>query len=368
VRIIFSGGGTGGHLYPALAVARAMVRLEPRIAPLFVGAERGIERQILPTTEFPFQLLPLHPLYRSKPWLIGRTVIGFSQSWRLLGHTTRDERVHMVVGTGGYASAAALAYARAKKIPYVLQEQNGFPGMVTRRFAGGAREICLGYGQAARRLRAGRSTVVTETGNPIEPPPDPRPARVEARRQWGFPEEGIVLLVFGGSQGARPLNEAVAGLVRAGLPEGVHIIWGTGRAMYEEFAALGSPAVRVEAYLSPIADAYAAADLAVSRAGALTLAELCAWGVPSLMVPLPSAAADHQTSNAREVAGHGGGVLLPQSELAASRLGAEVRTLASDRGRLATMAAAALRLGRPDAAEHIAQRILTHIDLKQHQT
>ncbi len=369
MRVVFSGGGTGGHLYPALAIARALAKLEPAVAPLFVGAERGIERKILPGAEFPYKLLPLHPLYRSKPWLLGRSVAGFIRSWRELASLAREDRPQLVVGTGGYASAAALAHARANGIPYVLQEQNGHPGIVTRLFAPGAREICLGYGSAARLLRPSRSTLVIETGNPIDPPPEPRPDRAAARRSWGFPAEGgVVLLIFGGSQGAWALNEVVAEWLGAALPENLHVIWATGHAMHARYAALASTRARVEPYLSPIASAYAASDVAVTRAGALTLAELCAWGIPSIMVPLPTAAADHQTANAREVADAGAGVLLPQRELSPERLGAEVRGLAADRARLASLAAAARLRARPHAAEDIAKRILTYLDLKQNQT
>ncbi len=369
MRVIFSGGGTGGHLYPALAIARALVRLEPAVVPLFVGAERGIERQILPATEFPYKLLPLHPLYRSKPWLLGRSVAGLIRSWRELARLAREERPQLVVGTGGYASAAALGHARANGIPYVLQEQNGHPGIVTRLFATGAREIFLGYSSAGRLLRPSKSTLVIETGNPIDPPPQSRPDSAAARRRWGFPTEGgLVLLVFGGSQGARALNEVVAEWLRAGLPDDLHVIWATGHTMHAQYLALSSARVRVEPYLSPIAGAYAASDVAVTRAGALTLAELCAWGIPSIMVPLPTAAADHQTANAREVANAGAGVLLQQRDLSPKRLSAEVCSLAADRARLASLAAAARLRSRPHAAEDIAKRVLTYLDLKQHQT
>lgn len=369
MRVIFSGGGTGGHLYPALAIARALVHLDPAVEPLFVGAERGIERHILPTAEFPYKLLPLHPLYRSRPWLLGRSLAGLVRSWHELGRVARENRPQLVVGTGGYASAAALGHARVNGIPYVLQEQNGHPGIVTRLFAPGAREICLGYGSAARRLRPSRSTLVVETGNPIDPPPEPRPDRAEARRSWGFPAEGgVVLLIFGGSQGARAVNEVVAEWLGGALPDNLYVIWATGHTMHARFRKRASTRVRVEPYLSPIASAYSASDLAVTRAGALTLAELCAWGIPSIMVPLPTAAADHQTANAREVAAAGAGVLLPQRDLSPQRLGEEVRALATDRARLASLAGAARLRARPRAAEDIAKRILTYLDLKQHQT
>jgi len=359
VRIVFAGGGTGGHLYPGLAIARALVRLDARVRPFFIGARRGVERDVLPGTGFDHLLLDLHPLYRVRPWENWRTIAGLGGAWRAIGRVLAAEDARVVVGTGGYASGAALARALGGRVPIVLQEQNSLPGITTRFFARYAREIYLGYAEAAPFLRARHGAWVGETGNPIEPPPEPLPDRAAARRAWGFPDEGgVVVLVFGGSQGARPLNEAVASWVQGGIPGGVHLIWGTGRPWYDRFAALESARVRVRAYLSPIADAYAAADLAVTRAGALTLAELCAWGIPSILVPLPTAAADHQTANARALAAAGAATVLPQSQLAAHRLDVEVGAVARDPAALRSRATAARARGRPGAAAQIAERIL----------
>ena len=358
MRVLFAGGGTGGHLYPGLAIARALVRERPDVAPYFVGAERGIEREVLPSTGFAYRLLDLHPLYRSRPWRIWRTAAGLASAWRSLGEIAREDRPALVVGTGGYASGAALAWAVRAGVPLVLQEQNSYPGMTTRFFARRAREVYLGYGEAAARLRVRPTTWLGETGNPIAPPPEPRPARAAARREWGFPESGgAVVLAFGGSQGARPINDALAGWVARGLPDGVHLIWATGRASYERYAHLEAQRVRVVPYLSPIERAYAATDLAVTRSGALTLAELCAWGIPMILVPLPTAAADHQTANARVLADAGAAIAVAQSEFSAPRLDADVRRLTADPAALALIAAHAAGRGRPHAAQEIAQRI-----------
>lgn len=366
MRILIAGGGTGGHLYPALAIARALQRLDPSARPFYIGARRGIERDIVPRTELPYRLLDLHPLYRSRPWENWRTVSGLVSSWREISRIAAADPPVLVAGVGGYASGAALAWARAHGVPYVLQEQNSAPGIVTRAFASGAREIYLGYAEAARRLHPGKDTWIGETGNPIQPPPAPSPDRAVARRAWDFPADGgLVLLIFGGSQGARAVNEVVAAWIAEGPPPGLFVIWGTGKGSFERYAHLESERVRVRAYLSPIEDAYAAADLALTRAGALTLAELCAWGIPPILVPLPTAAADHQTANARALAETGAAVLLPQSELGRERLDVTVRALAGDRERLAALASAALRRGRPHAAENIAGRILNLAHLKQ---
>jgi UDP-N-acetylglucosamine--N-acetylmuramyl-(pentapeptide) pyrophosphoryl-undecaprenol N-acetylglucosamine transferase len=358
MRILFAGGGTGGHLYPGLAIARAVQRLDPSARPYFVGARRGIERDVLPESGFPHRLLDLHPLYRTRPWQNWRTIAGFASAWREIGALAADERPVAIVGTGGYAAAATCAWGAAHDVPIALQEQNSFAGITARLIARVAREIYLGYGEAARSLRPRRGAWMEETGNPIEPPPTPRPPRDAARRAWNFPTSGRVLLITGGSQGARVLNETVGAWITRGLPDALHVIWATGKGAFSAYAKLESSRVRVRPYLAPIAEAYAAADIAVTRAGALTLAELCAWGIPAILVPLPTAAADHQSANARALASSGAARELPQRELSVERLDREVRSLVGDAARLEAMARAALARGRPDAAETIARRVL----------
>ncbi len=362
LRVVITGGGTGGHLYPGLAIARALVRADARVRPYFVGARRGIEREVLPTTEFPHLLLDLHPVYRARPWENWRTVAGGVGAWRALGRLFAAERPLAVVGTGGYAAGAALAYAVARGVPAVLQEADSFPGLTTRVFARRASDVFVGFPEAAARLAPGPRTRVHAFGNPIEPPAAARPARAEARARWGFGGDvRVVLLAFGGSQGARALNEALDGWVAAGIPDGLGVIWATGRGQHAPYARRDGAAggrVRVVPYLAPIADAYAAADLALTRAGAMSIAELCAWGLPSILVPLPTAAADHQTHNARALAEAGAAVHLPQLDLTAATLAARVGALAADPARLAALAGAAAARGRPDAAARIAGQIL----------
>jgi UDP-N-acetylglucosamine--N-acetylmuramyl-(pentapeptide) pyrophosphoryl-undecaprenol N-acetylglucosamine transferase len=329
------------------------------VKPFFVGARRGIERDVLPGTEFPHTLLDLHPLYRAKPWENWKTVRGLVSAWRAIGALVREERPRVVVGTGGYASGAMLAYAGVHGIPYVQQTADAFPGLTARLFARRAREIYLGFPEAQPHFPRGPRTEFVDTGNPIEPPPRPRPDRAAARAKWGLPPSGgTVLLVFGGSQGAQAINRAVAEWVRGGVGEGIHVIWGTGRNNYEEFRDLDRPGVRVLAYLSPIADAYAASDLALVRAGAITSAELAAWEIPPVFVPLPTAAQDHQTKNAEALASAGAAVHLRQSELTAQSLAGAVRALAADRARLDAMRERLAQRARPDAARRIAERIL----------
>jgi UDP-N-acetylglucosamine--N-acetylmuramyl-(pentapeptide) pyrophosphoryl-undecaprenol N-acetylglucosamine transferase len=366
VRVLFAGGGTGGHLYPGLAIARALRRLEPAVEPFFVGAQRGIERQVLPLTEFPFELLDLHPLYRSEPWLNWRTLVGAMSSWRQLSRDASAVPPACVVGTGGYASGIALAYAVIHRIPIAIQEQNSFPGLTTRFFSQYARQVHNGFPEASHYLRPGRHTQIFDTGNPIDPPPTPRPDRGDAREKWGFPREGgRVMLVYGGSQGARAINETVAEWLSPGSLQDLHVIWATGARTYEEFAGLENERVRIRPYLSPIWDAYAAADFALSRGGAMATAELCAWGIPPIVVPLPTAAADHQTANAKALAAAGAAELVLQSELTPNRLDHSVRALLASPALLASRSSAVLKRARPEAAVDIAQHILGMMDLKQ---
>jgi UDP-N-acetylglucosamine--N-acetylmuramyl-(pentapeptide) pyrophosphoryl-undecaprenol N-acetylglucosamine transferase len=366
VRVIFAGGGTGGHLYPGLAIARAMRRLSPEVVPFFIGALRGVERTVLPMTEFEHQLLDLHPLYRSRPWLNALTLRGAASSWRRVADIVRSSPPSCIVGTGGYASGIALAYASLHKIPFAIQEQNSYPGLTTRFFSRFARQVHNGFPEAARHLSPGPATQVFDSGNPIEPPPDPRPPRGSAKRAWGFPEEaGPVMLIYGGSQGSKAINDVVAQWISNALPTGLRIIWATGERTYDDYKSLASDSVRIRPYLSPISEAYSAADFALSRGGAMATAELCAWGIPPIVVPLPTAAADHQTANARALSAAGAAEMIPQRELTASRLREAVSALTDNPSLLHERSRMALQRARPFAAQTIATKILEMIDLEQ---
>jgi UDP-N-acetylglucosamine--N-acetylmuramyl-(pentapeptide) pyrophosphoryl-undecaprenol N-acetylglucosamine transferase len=360
MNVWFSGGGTGGHLYPGLAIARALVRQRPDVHPFFVGALRGIERDVLPTTEFPHLLLDLHPLYRPQIWNNWRTLRGAARSWTKLNAAARERPPTLVVGTGGYAAGLALLWAWRRGIPAVQHIGDAIPGITARWGARFTREAYLGFPEAGTYLPQG-SGVLRDTGNPIEPPSDIRPARAEARARWSFPAAAQVLLVFGGSQGARALNQAVASWVEQGIPKGLCLLWATGKGQYDAYKHLDRADVRVLPYLNPIAEAYATADLALVRGGMMGTSELCAWGVPSVIVPLPSAANDHQTANATVLESAGAALYLPQSELTPARLQAEITTLLADPARLAQMAAAAKSRGRPQAADAIARHVAAYL-------
>ena len=354
--IWFAGGGTGGHLYPGLAIARALVRLRPDVRPHFIGALRGIERDVLPTTEFAHTLLDLHPLYRPRVWNNWRTLRGAMGAWSALSRLARAERPQLVVGTGGYASGVAMFWAWRHGIRVVQHMGDAYPGLTARLSARFTTQAYLGFPEAAATLPTGRCEYI-DTGNPIEPPPDIHPDGRMARAKWGFPASARVLLVFGGSQGARAINQAMAAWIDAGIPKDLCVIWATGKGQHASFSQYDRPDVRVVPYLAPIADAYAACDLALVRAGMMGTSELSAWGIPMILVPLPTAAADHQTRNADVIAKAGAGVHLPQSQMTVQRLDETVRGLLGDSARLNAMAEAARARGRPHAAMEIARRI-----------
>jgi len=358
IRVLIAGGGTGGHLMPALALADALRTLRSDLEPVLIGAERGVEATMLPTRPYRFHLLPAEPIYRRQWWRNARWPVVLPRLWWACRRVLDEERPALVVGTGGYAAGPMLWAARRRSIPLALQEQNAQPGIATRRAAAWARQIHLGFPEAAQYLHPGRATEVFALGNPIVPPD--RTGREAARGALGIAADAAVVLLMGGSQGAWALNAALAGALDAGLLPGVTVLWSTGPRTHAQFARYDHPpAVQVRPFWDPIATAYAAVDLVVGRAGAMTLAELTAWHLPSVLVPLPTAAADHQTGNARALEGAGAAIHLPEAQLTPATLGESVRGILADPSRRAAMAASAGRRGHPEAGLAIAERLLT---------
>ena len=358
--ILIAGGGTGGHLTPALAIAAAIDARGAALEPVLVGAVRGVEAAILPTRDYRYHLLPSEPIYRRQWWrnvhwplLAGRLLRGVDE-------LLEAERPAVVLGTGGYASAPVVWRAARRGIPTAVQEQNAYPGLATRWLSRRVRHVYLGLPESRNLLRFGRRTQVFDTGNPIVPPtPERKPS---AQKLFGLAPGSRVVLVTGGSQGALAINRAVAGWLDGGGPAAASVIWVTGRGTHAEFARLHRPPrVHVIDYLDPMADGYAVADVVVSRAGMMTVAELCAWGLPSILIPLPTAAADHQTHNARVLAEAGASVQLPQAELTPDRLGQAVERLLSEDATREAMAKRAKARGKPDAAAEIVSNLLTLI-------
>jgi len=360
-RILITGGGTGGHLDPALNIAAEIRRLDAAAELFYVGSRRGLEARVLPTTDLPHRLLPIEPLRRSRPWRNWRlawsapaVLAGVEAAFRSFGPDA-------VLGTGGYVSAPALLRAWLGRVPIALQEQNARPGLVTRLMAPRAAEIYLAYPEAEAGLRPGRRTRTRVFGNPV--------ARRDApseRTDPGWPA-GRLLLVFGGSQGARAINERLLADLEAApadaWPADTSIVWIAGADHAEEVRARVAALPRADhilvvPYVSGLGRYLDRIDLAVARAGAMSVAELCAAGCPSVLIPLPTAAADHQTLNARALEEAGAAIALGEAELEPGQLWGLCRSLLEDRERLTGMAAAALARGHPDATTEIASAVL----------
>jgi UDP-N-acetylglucosamine--N-acetylmuramyl-(pentapeptide) pyrophosphoryl-undecaprenol N-acetylglucosamine transferase len=359
--VLIAGGGTGGHLMPALAIAAELRRQRPDLEPVLVGAERGIERTLLPTRDFRYALLPAEPLYRRQWWKNLRWPFLAGRLLRAVGRLLDKERPVAVLGTGGYASAPVVYLAARRGIPTAIQEQNAYPGLATRLVSRRVDHIYLGVPEAERHLPGRRKGELFETGNPITPPDRSRSAAARAR--LGLSAELPVVLVTGGSQGAVAINEATAGWVASGGADRVQLLWATGKGSYGRFAAAHRPPmVQVFDFLDPIADAFAVADLVIGRAGMMTFAEICAWGLPSILIPLPTSAEDHQTSNARTLEEAGATTMLLQRDLTPESLGAAIAGLIEDEGRRRSMARIAQARGRPTAASDIVSHLLTLLE------
>jgi UDP-N-acetylglucosamine--N-acetylmuramyl-(pentapeptide) pyrophosphoryl-undecaprenol N-acetylglucosamine transferase len=367
-RVLFAGGGTGGHLYPALALADAFKRLDPASEVMFVGARRGVEARVLPEKGVPHVLLPLEPIRRQKPWQNWRLVPAMLGSAAGLRSVFRAFKPDLVVGTGGYASGPAVAWGVMSGVPTALQEQNSYPGFVTRTMSGRVRQLHLAFPEARKYLKPGKRTEVFGHGNPINPP-DLSLDRAAARARFGL-GEGTVCLVTGGSQGARSVNEALLGALRGvadgrlpAPPAGFQILWATGPGTHamvtEKMAQLGNPAwVHVLPYIQDMPGALASADFSIARAGAMTLAELSAWGIPSILVPFPHAAANHQYHNALAFAEAGAAVMVEEKALSAEALWTEMLSLAASTERRTQIAGLARERGRPNAADLIVAELV----------
>jgi UDP-N-acetylglucosamine--N-acetylmuramyl-(pentapeptide) pyrophosphoryl-undecaprenol N-acetylglucosamine transferase len=348
MRVLISGGGTGGHLFPAIAVAQALSRKEPDATVLFAGRREGIEAKTVASYGMRFAAIPAAPLYTEQVWrnwtlpmVLGAALY---QSWRLLDRFKPD----VVLGTGGYVSVPLITAAGLARIPIVLQEQNLMPGRATRVLARFARTVATAYPESSRFLRASRIVV---TGTPV---------RTEFwRRKEDFPARPRTILVLGGSQGAHRLNQAVADSLPWLLDRpDLAIMHQTGPreidAMQAVKATLPAPvAARYEpfGFANDLADRIRAADLVISRAGASTLSEVSALGIPMILVPYPYAGG-HQRLNAAPYASAGAAIVIADEE-ASGRLRGVLTSVIDDEARYRKMVEAMRGLGRPYAAEEV---------------
>ena len=343
--IVIAGGGTGGHLFPGVALAEALVGRGGRVT--FVGTAAGIEVRAVPAAGFALRLIPGAQVrgggaVRAVRGLAA-TAIGVGRALALL----RELRPALVVGVGGYASVAVVLAARLRRTPILLLEQNTVPGVASRTLGRLAGRICLGFAEAARFFPPGRSL---HTGNPVR-------AGILATPAVAHDAPG--LLVFGGSQGARRLNDAMLQAAQRLGPSlaGVRIRHQTGAADHERVAAgwarLGG-SVRVEPFVVDMGSAYAEADLVIARAGAMSCAEITARGLPAILVPYPHAADDHQRHNAEVLVAAGAAQMILDRDLDGERLATMLGSLIGDAATRANMARASRRVGHPEAAERVA--------------
>lgn len=367
--VVFSGGGTGGHLYPALAVADALRKLRPDVQALFIGARRGIEARVLPERGEEHVLLPVEGVDRAHPLRSWRAITGLATSLVRVARIFSTRRPEAVVVTGGYAGAPAGIVAGLADVPLILQEQNSVPGAVTKLLTRWATRIHVAFPDAVERLPGGRDGARV-SGNPVRPASGG--GREVARAALGIPSDARLVLVAGGSQGSLALNrvfgEAVRGVVDGTLdrPANLHLLWSTGpkhiQAVSNVLRECESPDwVHATPFIDDMPTALAASDLAVCRAGAMSTAELLNQGLPSILVPFPYAAADHQMHNARSLEAAGVAIVAPESELTGPTLWAEIEALLSAPGRLDAMRRAALELARPEAAVDIARDVASFL-------
>jgi UDP-N-acetylglucosamine--N-acetylmuramyl-(pentapeptide) pyrophosphoryl-undecaprenol N-acetylglucosamine transferase len=344
-KVLIAAGGTAGHVVPALAVADALRADGADV--LWVGGERA-EAELVPAAGYPLQRIAVSGLSRSNPLRAARAALQSLRAFFTARALLARERPDVVLGGGGYVAGPVGAAAIARRVPLVLTEADSHLGLTNRLLARFARRVCLAFpleGRQEPRYRV--------TGRPV---PAADADRAAARARFGIPADATVVVVFGGSLGARTINDAAVD----GLGGGE--FWVLHASGTRDFEALRGrvPAERyvLEPYISPFGEALAAADLAVARSGG-SIFEVAAHGLPALLVPYPHAAADHQTSNARWMADAGAAVVVADAELTPQRLRAEVEGLLGDRDRLAAMAAASRALARPAAAHDIAAEVLT---------
>lgn len=350
-RVVFAGGGTGGHLFPGIAVARALVRRHPDAYVVFAGTGRGIEARALAREGFRFEPLRSAGLVGKSPGAVARTVALAPLTLLDAARVLRRARPDLVVGLGGYSAGPVVLLAALAGRSTMVLEQNAVPGMTNRMLAPVVQAAAVSF-EATTACFGAKAFV---SGNPVR---DGffHAARVDRAARAG----PTTVLVLGGSQGAHALNAALAAAARelASLPGGVRVVHQTGERdlgrVREAYRQAGVDA-RVEAFFEALHEQMRAADVAVCRAGATTLAEVAAAGLPALVVPLPAAANDHQRRNAAVLAAAGAAEVIEEADLE-RRLAPRLTALVRDRGRRAAMSAAAGRMAKPAAADKVLQR------------
>ena len=356
---MISGGGTGGHIFPAIAIANAIKEQVPDAQFLFVGAEGRMEMEKVPAAGYAIEALPIRGFQR------GSIIRNLALPWRLLRSMWKARRLvrtfkpDVAVGVGGYASGPTLAAAQRMQVPTLIQEQNSFPGKTNIYLAKRVDRICVAYPGMERFFPADR---ILMTGNPVRQ----EVVRLTGKRARGLEQFQLqdgppVVFVTGGSLGARGVNRGIEAALPLLKQAGVQLIWQTGTPYLEHARravdAIGYDGCRVLEFVARMDLAYAVADVVVARAGAISVSELSLVGLPAVLVPLPTAAEDHQTMNARSLTDRSAAVLV-RDDRAVEELGPAVMGLVEDPAERARLRAAILTLGHANAADHIAAEVL----------
>ncbi len=359
VRIIISGGGTGGHIFPAIAIADAIKAKAPEAEILFVGAKGRMEMERVPKAGYSIKGLWISGFQRSLSLQNLLFPVKLASSLFAAWNILRSFRPLAAVGVGGFASGPLLEVATRMGIPALIQEQNSYAGVTNRLLAKRVQKVCVAYPGMERYFPQEKLIL---TGNPVRTEVfSTLISKAGAAAFFGLDPEKPVVLLFGGSLGALALNEAVeaaAGLLKT-RPE-VQVIWQTGKLYFERFKETETgqlPQVRILPFLDRMEMAYAAADLVICRAGALTISELCLIGKPAILVPSPFVAEDHQTKNAQALASQHAAVMVKNAE-AKTKLWPEVFRLIDEPALRQNLAEKIKSLGKPDAARHIAEEVL----------
>ncbi len=365
-RILISGGGTGGHIFPALAIANALRRRDPSVEILFVGACGRMEMERVPAAGYRIEGLPVAGFDRKRVWrnfgVVAKLMRSMMRARKILSRFKPD----IAVGVGGYASGPMLKAAQRRGIPILLQEQNSYAGVTNKLLAKKAGAICVAYDGMERFFPA---EAIVKTGNPVRKEiADSRsidPA--EAKRRLGFDPERPLVLVVGGSLGARTINDSIAaGLNRLTAGGANQVLWQTGKLYSSECeeVARGKEGVIATAFVADMASAYSAADLVISRAGAGTISELQLTGKAAILVPSPNVAEDHQRKNAMALVECGAAVMVPDDE-ARTRLVDEALALMADPAKRASLAENAASMALRDSDDRIVDRIFQLLDTKK---
>lgn len=361
-KVIISGGGTGGHIFPAIAIANALRSLEPAVDILFVGAEGKMEMEKVPAAGYPIEGLNITGLQRSLK--LSNLVFPFRVMSSLLkaGSIIRKFRPNVAVGVGGYASGPLLYMATRKGIPGIIQEQNSYPGITNKMLAGRVEKICVAYDRMERFFPASKLLM---TGNPVrDDMVNIAGKKSDAATFFRLDPSKPTLLVVGGSQGARSINQAI----KASLPEiaksGLQMIWQCGKIFHNEAVHAAEPfqdnGIRVYDFISRMDFAYAMSDVIISRAGASTVSELCIVGKPAILVPLPTAAEDHQTHNCKSLVEKDAAILVRDAEAATALVPAALE-LVGNTARQQQLSKNIAQLAIRDSATIIAREVLSLI-------